>query len=133
MELNEQEEVEGTYLLVDSIADDYEGFSKRPAMQGSSADSPFIGKSPRECEALLQELNSNSRLQIETDFFIILDERSGQDESALLVVVMDTDILTVRMVFETAMMVLACYDTGHRSIEDDQQEAQLQDDGILRE
>jgi len=133
MELNEQEEVEGSYLLVDSITHDYEGSSKRPAKQGSSANSPFLGKGPRECEALLEELNSNSRLQVNSKLFIILDERSLGDESVLVVNHRREDIATVRFGFETALMLLPCYTTGHREIVEDQEEAQEQHDGVLRE
>lgn len=54
---------------VDSASDRYEGPSEISVGQGSSADSPFVGKTPQECQALLEEVQSNSpQLEIDTRF-----------------------------------------------------------------
>lgn len=125
-------ENEGFFLFIDSVADRYDGPSKKPAEQGSSADSPFIGKGSRECHTLLMELQSNSHLDIDTRFFAILEERSSEDESVLLVDNSNEDFGTVRVAFELAMELLMCYVSGHRSVQEDNEAAQREDDNVLR-
>ena len=100
--------------------------------QGSSADSPFVGKSPQECQTLLEELQGNSpQLDIDTRFFAILDTRS--DDSVLLVDDDNEDFGTVRVAFDLAMELLMCYVSGHRSVKEDNESAKRTDDGVLRD
>jgi hypothetical protein len=125
-------ENEGRYLFVDSVNHRYEAPSERPARQGTSADSPFIGKTPRECQTLLKELPGNSpQLDIDTRFFAILDDRS--DDSVLLVDDDNEDFGTVMVAFELAMELLMCYVSGHRSVKEDNESAKREDDGVLRD
>jgi hypothetical protein len=130
--MEQNEENEGFFLFVDSVNNRYEGPSKRPARQGSSADSPFIGKTPRECQTLLKELHGNSpQLDIDTRFFAILDDRS--DDSVLLIDDDNEDFGTVMVAFELAMELLMCYVSGHRSVKEDNDNAKREDDGVLRD
>lgn len=130
--MEQNEENEGFFLFVDSVNNRYEGPSERPARQGSSADSPFIGKTPRECQTLLKELHGNSpQLDIDTRFFAILDDRS--DDSVLLIDDDNEDFGTVMVAFELAMELLMCYVSGHRSVKEDNDSAKREDDGVLRD
>jgi hypothetical protein len=130
--IERNEENEGFFLFVDSVSSRYEGPSERPARQGTSADSLFKGKTPRECQTLLQELRGNSpQLDIDTRFFAILDYRS--DDSVLLVDDDNEDFGTVMVAFELAVELLMCYVSGHRSIKEDNDNAKREDDGVLRD
>lgn len=130
MQLNEENE--GFFLFVDSVQTRYEGPSEKPVRQGSSADSPFVSKTPQECQALLKELQRNSPLlEIDTSFFAILEHRA--DDSVLLVDDENEDFGTVRVAFELAMELLMCYVSGHRSVKEDDDSAKRQDDGVLRD
>jgi hypothetical protein len=130
--LEQNEENQGFFLLVDDVDNRYEGPSERAVRQGSSADTPFVGKSPQECQTLLKELQGNSpQLDIDTRFSVILDNRS--DDSVLLVDDDDEDFGTVRVAFELAMELLMCYVSGHRSVKEDDESAKCADDGVLRD
>ena len=125
-------ENEGFFLFVDSVDDRYDGPSEKPARQGSSANSPFVGKAPQECQTLLKELQGNSHLDIDTRFFAILDDRSDREDSVLLVDDSNEDFCTMKVAFELAMELLMCYVSGHRSVKEDNDSAQREDDGVLR-
>jgi hypothetical protein len=130
--MDQNEESQGFFLFVDSVNTRYEGPSERPVQQGSSADSPFAGKTPQECQALLKKLQGNSPLlEIDTRLFAILDNRS--DDSVLLVDDSNEDFGTVRVAVELAMELLMCYVSGHRSIKEDDESAKREEDGVLRD
>jgi hypothetical protein len=131
--MEQNEENEGFFLFVDSVDDRYEGPAERPARHGSSPDSPFVGKTPQECQALLEELQSNSQLDIGTKLFAILDDRSDREDSVLLVDDFNEDFETVKVAFELAMELLMCYVSGNHSIKEDIDSAQRADDGVLRD
>lgn len=117
---------------MDSVDNRYEGPSERPVRHGSSADSPFVGKSPQESQTLLKELQGNSpQLDIDTRFFAILDDQAG--DSVLLVDDDNEDFGTVKVAFELAMELLMCYVSGHRSVKEDDESAKRADDGVLRD
>jgi len=130
--MDQNEESNGFFLLVDSVNNRYEGPSERPIGRGSAASSPFVGKTPQECQTLLKEVQVNSpQLEIDTRFFAILDSRS--DDSALLVDDENEDFGTVTVAFELAMELLMCYVSGHRSVKEDGESAKREDDGVLRD
>jgi hypothetical protein len=130
--MEQNQENEGFFLFVDSINTRYKGPSEKPARQGTSTDSPFIGKNPRECQTLLKELHGNSpQLDIDTRFFAILDDWS--DDIVLLIDDDNEDFGTVVVAFELAMKLLMCYVSGHRSVKEDNDSAKREDDGVLRD
>jgi hypothetical protein len=130
--MDQNEENQGFFLFVDSVNKRYEGPSENPIRQGSSSDSPFAGKTPRDCQTLLKELQGNSpQLEIDTRFFAILDDRS--DDSILLVDDDNEDFRTVRVAYKLALEFLMCYVSGHRSVKEDSESAQRENDGVLRD
>lgn len=54
-------------------------------MEPTSSPAPFEGKNARECSELLQALVKDTGSEINVENFAILDERSKQDDTALLV------------------------------------------------
>jgi hypothetical protein len=130
--MEQNEENEDFFLFVDNINNRFEGPSERPARQETSADSPSVAKTPRECQTLLEELHSHSpQLDIDERFFALLNGRS--DDSALLVDDENEDCGTVMVASELAMELLMCYVSGHRSVKEDNDSAKRTDDGVLRD
>lgn len=117
---------------MDSVDNRYGGSSEKLVQHGSSADSPFVGKSPQECQNLLKQLQGSSpQLDINTRYFAVLDD--GSDDSVLLVDDDNEDFGTVKVAFELAMELLMCYVSGHRSVKEDNESAKRTDDGVLRD
>lgn len=58
--------------------------SKSP-MEPTTSPAPFQGKSPKECFDLLQALAKDTGSELNVENFAILDERSKEDDTVLLV------------------------------------------------
>lgn len=130
--MDQDEENNGFFLFADSVNSRYEGPSETPVRRGSSADYPFSGKMPQECQTLLKEVRGNSpQLDIGTRFFAILDNRS--DDSVLLVDDDNEDFGTVTVAFELAMELLMCHVSGHRSVKENNESPKRGHDGVLRD
>jgi hypothetical protein len=127
-------------VLVDSIDDYYDKPSEVPAEDGSDPNSPYIGKTPQECHQLLLKLREDTESEIFTEFFAIIDQRSTQDNTVLLVCVQrDSDgenevlaLPTVRATFKAAPTALMLYETGHSSVEEDAERAAREKDNVYR-
>lgn len=125
---------------MDSIDDYYDEPSEVAGEDGSSPNSPFIGKTPQECHQLLWKLRENTESEIFTDFFAIMDERSTQDNTVLLVCAErdlggEKEVLampTVRATFKAAPTALMLYETGHSSVGEDAERAALEKDNVYR-
>lgn len=97
-----------------------------------SADSPFIEKTPEECHKLLKELRAKTQSDIDPYSFAIMDRRSQDDDSVLLVEVTKDGIASVRAEFSLAIPVMSCWMTGHSDIQEDIRRANLRWDAVLR-
>lgn len=71
-------------VVITDLGKKYTGTSKLP-MEPTSSPAPFEGKNARECSELLQALVKDTGSEINVENFAILDERSKQDDTALLV------------------------------------------------
>ncbi|RWQ93635.1 hypothetical protein C8Q69DRAFT_474275 [Paecilomyces variotii] len=138
IEKNDMDEDEWNLVFVDSIDDYYDEASEAPVEDGSSPDSPFIGKTPQECHQLLLKLVEDTESEIITEYFAIMDERSTKDDTVLLVCAERNDEEevvawpTVRATFEVTAVALKCYLSGHSSIEEDLERAQREHDNVYR-
>ncbi|KAJ4311823.1 hypothetical protein N0V94_007765 [Neodidymelliopsis sp. IMI 364377] len=128
-------------VFVDSIDDYYDDTTpESPGADGSNPNSPFIGKTPQECHQLLLKLRENTESEIFTDIFAIMDERSTQDNTVLLVCAErdsggENEVLalpTVRATFKAAPTALMLYETGHSSVEEDAERAAREKDNVFR-
>lgn len=137
----EQKGVDEDYwnlVLVDSIDDYYDEATESPVEEGGSPDSPFIGKTPQECYELLEKLVEDTESEIVTPYFAIMDERSTQDDTVLLVCAemdLDTDVLsfpTVRATFQATADALMLYHSGHSSVAEDVERAEREHDKVYR-
>lgn len=128
-------------VFVDTIDDYYDEASEAPIEVDSDPNSPFIRKTPRECHELLLKLRQDTESEIITEYFAIMDERSTQDDTVLLVCAAERDLgggnevlthLTIRASFEASAFALILYQTGHSSVEEDAERAQRQHDDVFR-
>jgi hypothetical protein len=119
------------FVFVDSIDHCYNKPSTVPVKAPSNPDSPFISKTPHECAQLLLKLRKDTDSGIIPHYFMIMDERSLQDDTVLLVTAsIDAPVYTVRATFEASAQAIVLYLTGHRGIEEDIDSAAEEEDGI---
>ncbi|KAI5205235.1 hypothetical protein E4T42_09398 [Aureobasidium subglaciale] len=119
------------FVFVDSIDHCYDQPSAVPVETPSNPDSPFISKTPYECSQLLLKLREDTESEIIPHYFIIMDERSLQDDTVLLVTAgLDEPVNTVRATFGASAQAIVLYLTGHRGIEEDIESAAQEEDGV---
>lgn len=129
---------EWNLVFVDSIDDYYDKASEAPIEDESSPNSPFIGKTPRECHQLLLKLREDTESEIIADYFAIMDERSTQDDTVLLVCAerdLENEVLawsTLRATFQASAVALMLCHSGHSSIGEDVERAQREYDNVYR-
>jgi hypothetical protein len=140
IEDNGVDEDNWTFVFVDSIDDYYDKASETPIEDGSDPNSPFIGNTPQECHQLLLKLREDTESEIMTNFFAIMDERSIQDDTVLLVCAQrdlggEHEVLampTIRATFQASGTALILYETGHSSVEEDAERAAREEDNVYR-
>ena len=138
IEQNDVDEDKWNLVFVDSIDDYYNEASEAPIEDESSPNSPFIGKTPQECHQLLLKLLEDTESEIMTDYFAIMDKRSTQNDTVLLVCAerdLENEVLewpTVRATFQASAVSLMCYHSGHSSVEEDLERAQREPDKVFR-
>ncbi|KAI5358950.1 hypothetical protein Slin15195_G114010 [Septoria linicola] len=71
-------------VFIDTLDDYYEDETQAPVQASSSASSPFKGKSPHECYLLLRQLVKDTESQVNWQLFVVVDERSLQDDTVIL-------------------------------------------------
>lgn len=127
-------------VFVDSVDDYHDEASEAPREVESDPNSPFIRKTPQECHHLLLKLREDTESEIMTDYFAIMDERSTQDDTVLLVCAErdlggENEVLalpTVRATFQASATALMLYETGHSSVGEDAERAAREKDNVYR-
>ena len=138
IEQNGVDEDEWNLVFVDSIDNYYDEASETPVDNESSPNSPFIGKTPQECHQLLLKLLEDTKSEIMTDYFAIMDERSKEDNTVLLVCAerdLENEVLawpSVRATFQASAVALMLYHSGHSSVGEDVERAQREHDNVYR-
>lgn len=123
-------------VIIDDISQTYTEESDIDEDAGLTA-APFEGKMPRECCQILRRMRSETDSDIDYWNFVIMDERSLQDDTVLLVHdrMGDGQVQFVRAAFEIAFFALTSYmtdETGEFNIEADQEAARQTTDRVLR-
>ncbi|KAK3673948.1 hypothetical protein LTR78_006150 [Recurvomyces mirabilis] len=124
-------------VFVDSLTIQYNEQSEHGHNTSSDPASPFKDKTSQECAALLQELRRNGA-DIDFELFAIIDKRSLQDETALIVdAQLDGeefyDFGTLRVPFELTYGRLASYSVGDASGSVDSVASLTMPNGVFRE
>jgi len=86
----------------------------------SLATSPFIGKTASECYQILEQLAQQEGSSINPEPFAILDERSMQDDTALLCEAGEDGVRFVRAVFAVTESRLLRYFAADAGVAEDQ-------------
>lgn len=133
------DDAEGRFVFVDTLDDYYSEASEAPMEVDSNPNSPFNHKTPQECYELLLKLREDTESEVITHYFAIMDERSTQDDTVLLVcasVDLDAEnelsIQTIRASFQASVLALMLYETGHSSVEEDEERAERAGDSVYR-
>lgn len=124
-------------VYVDCLDNYYDEASEIP-VDDCDPDSPFIGKTPEECYRLLVKLCEDTESVIQTYQFAIMDERSAQDDTVLLVCYRcdangeNETLDTIRATFQASATALKLYMTGHSSVAEDADHAAQESDNVYR-
>ncbi|KAH0291967.1 hypothetical protein M436DRAFT_58594 [Aureobasidium namibiae CBS 147.97] len=96
-------------------------------------DTPFLNLSPVAIVATLQHLTRTTDSAIQTDWFLVLDARSMEDHTAVIVSVEQEEVRQVRVEWKTASRYLAAASTSHPGIDELIEIAEGNEDGVLRD
>lgn len=124
-------------VFVDDLAQTYTEESEIGEETGPTS-APFRDKSPQECHALLRQNRAEAQSDIACPLFIVMDERSLQDETVLLVQAPsdgeEGEVKTVRAEFQVAYSQLMVWEMAYegQDVEADQATAGEAEDGVLR-
>ncbi|CAD0096260.1 unnamed protein product, partial [Aureobasidium vineae] len=128
-DINEEETWD--FVFVDNINHCYDQPSAVPVKTHSNPESPFVSKTPYECSQLLLKLREDTKSNIIPHYFMIMDQRSLQDDTVLLVTAgIDEPVYTVRASFGASAQAIVLYPTGHRGIEEDVESAAQEEDEV---
>jgi hypothetical protein len=128
-------------VFVDCLDNYYDEPSMIPMDADSDPESPFLHKTPEECFKLLSKLREDTESEITPSIFAIMDERSAQDHTVLLVSADSSNATsetegwefgTIRATFQASGQALVLYLTGHSSVEEDSERAQREGDNVYR-
>jgi hypothetical protein len=138
-----KDQIQCHFVFVDSLSEIYteetEIGTMRDEQQQSitSPDSPFKGKSPSECHQILRQLRLGTS-DIDHTSFVIMDERSLDDDTVLLVNALDNEgregeVRSIRASFEIVHWRLLGYMDGEfYSMDEDLEAVKGTEDGVLR-
>lgn len=96
------------------------------------ATSPLIGKDAVGCFSILSDLSLVEGSSINPEPFAILDERSMQDDTALLCEAGEEGVSSVRATFGVTVCRLRQYFAADAGTEQDRELAACESDGVLR-
>ncbi|SMR47999.1 unnamed protein product [Zymoseptoria tritici ST99CH_3D1] len=123
-------------VVIRDLDETYTEISSPPV---SDFDPPFAGQTAKECWQTLSAMTSRTKSDLDAELFVILDERSSQDDSALIVLVLQDDgksdpkIETVRVDLKLVSDILPTWAVKGDDMPDLQAEAERTDDGVCRE
>jgi hypothetical protein len=140
IEQNDVEKKHWNMVFLDSTNTYYDKVSQAPIEHDSNQQSPFIGKTPEQCHAILVKICKNTGSELTTYYFAIMDERSSQDDTVLLVCAEtnsdeedeDQALPTLRATFRASDTALILYHSGHSSVAEDAERAAREKDGVYR-
>ena len=120
-------------VFVDSTTERYAERSVSGHNTPSSPTSPFMGKSAEECMDLLKRRSEETGSRVDYDHFVILDERSLVDDTAVLVQSRgDGNISVIRAEFNIATPRVILYSIGDAGVDEDFEDLPDPDDDVLR-
>ena len=92
-----------------------------PPIREGIYDSPFKGKSLYECYEMFRRMNRRNGVELNYWFFVVLDERSLRDGTAILAAwntEQEEGIIHGRAKFKNVNSQIVCLSIGHQGFED---------------
>jgi hypothetical protein len=140
IEQNDVEKEQWNMVFIDSSSSHYDKVSQTPIEHDCNPKSPYIGKTPAECHAMLVKLCKETGSELLTYYFAIMDERSSRDDTVLLICAeMSSDeenedlaLPTLRATFRASGTALMLYHSRHSSVEEDAERAVRERVGVYR-
>ncbi|KAF2160264.1 hypothetical protein M409DRAFT_29353 [Zasmidium cellare ATCC 36951] len=133
LDVNASDFVESFFVFVDDLTAQH----TEEAVHGENHDvvnGPFKNKTPGECHAILRRLQRDNGSELNWSAFVILDERSLRDDTAIIVSdgAWDGVLDTVRSVFSVIDRTLGLLLIGDISFDECMEEARVAKDGLWR-
>jgi hypothetical protein len=113
--------------VIRTRGDSYEEPERLPVSEGAVA-SPFKGKTPLECHHILLEIMNSTSPNLECFFFVVMDDQAIEDETVLLVGMVEGQIHTMREEFEIANSKLNALSAGYGAWPDELESTPPPDD-----
>ncbi|KAG9564682.1 hypothetical protein KCU71_g5888, partial [Aureobasidium melanogenum] len=106
-------------VVIDNLEKTYTEISELP-MAASHSPAPFKGKNANECFEMLQKMKVDTGSEINVENFAVLDERSVEDDTVLLVQAFDEtgEIRTMRGALKETDMALVNLWVGNMNVEE---------------
>ena len=121
--------------LVDNLQTRLWGPTKE--LRGSDTDrvlrSPFTGSDFSRIQQLLQQGKNNTRSPLNTEWFLVLDGRSEQTSTAVIVNIEDGNVRSVRVAYPVASRYLSAASVGSPSIDELIEIANEECGGVLQD
>ncbi|KAK6000928.1 hypothetical protein QM012_003011 [Aureobasidium pullulans] len=95
--------------------------------------SPFNGCTVLEVHQKLQDMVSATDSKFDTNWFLVLDERSAQTSTAVIVRVEDGDVLSGRVAYPVSSRYLSAASISHPSLDEMIEIANDKMDGIIQD
>ncbi|KAK4493617.1 hypothetical protein PRZ48_015284 [Zasmidium cellare] len=114
-------------VVIDDLATKYTSPTEPPC---NIARFPLENKTPAQCFQLLEENVRERDSDINTDYFVVFDERSTQDSTVGIVDVDEDEVLTVRVRFEHTAVMLSTFNVANLTVEEAIESANEQSDGV---
>lgn len=104
-------------VLVHRLDFDLWGLTK--GLQGNDEilETPFDGCTLLNVHQKLQDMVATTGSKLHTDWFLVLDERSAQTSTAVIVRVEDGDVLSARVAYPVSSRYLSAASIGHPPLE----------------
>jgi hypothetical protein len=120
-------------VFVDNITDRYAERSVFGHNASSSPTSPFKAKNADECRDLLKRLWEDTGSRVDYNHFVILDQRSLVDDTAVLVQSRgDEKVSWLRAEFNIATPRVITYSIGDAGVDEDFEDLPDATDDVLR-
>jgi hypothetical protein len=95
--------------------------------------SPFADCDFSRCQRLLLQMVETTGSLLDTNYFLVLDDRSEKDSTAVIVHVEEGVVRRVRVAYPFASRYLSAASIGHPSLDELIEIAEEEDDGVLRD
>lgn len=114
-------------VVIDDLATKYTSPTEPPC---NITRFPLENKTPAQCFQILEENVREKDSDINTDYFVVFDERSMRDSTVSIVDADEDEVLSVRVRFEHTAVMLSTFNVANLTVEEAIESANEQSDGV---